>query len=245
MSTPKVFISYSHDSQKHKQWVLQLATRLRNNGVDAALDQWDLSPGDDLPHFMEQNLTSCDYALMICTQNYVSKANNGTGGVGYEKMILTADLLSRIDSRKVIPIIRQDGGSDVPTFLKTKLYIDFSHSQDFEFSFDELVRTIHQAPLFKKPDIGNNPFKEVNIEDQDRSNDGIHDIMVAIIKWYENGHDYVEYSNLKRVIPTSRILLDLNLKKAAKAGLIDHSQEYIYLEDKGKHYAIEHGIVEN
>ncbi|MDK2605146.1 hypothetical protein QO227_22585, partial [Vibrio vulnificus] len=25
---PKVFISYSHDDEKHKQWVLQLSTRL-------------------------------------------------------------------------------------------------------------------------------------------------------------------------------------------------------------------------
>ncbi|WP_370457663.1 SEFIR domain-containing protein [Rufibacter sp. XAAS-G3-1] len=35
----KVFISYSHDSNNHKDWVLQLATRLRLNGVDVILDQ--------------------------------------------------------------------------------------------------------------------------------------------------------------------------------------------------------------
>lgn len=35
MSTPKVFISYSHDTQDHKKWVLDLATRLRNSGIDA------------------------------------------------------------------------------------------------------------------------------------------------------------------------------------------------------------------
>lgn len=53
---PQVFISYSHDSLEHKQWVLELATRLRANGIDAILDQWDLKPGDDLPKFMEVNL---------------------------------------------------------------------------------------------------------------------------------------------------------------------------------------------
>ncbi|WP_356741458.1 toll/interleukin-1 receptor domain-containing protein [Pseudoalteromonas sp. APC 3250] len=56
MSTPKVFISYSHDSQEHKKWVLDLATRLRNSGVDAIIDQWELRPGDDLPYFMETHL---------------------------------------------------------------------------------------------------------------------------------------------------------------------------------------------
>lgn len=93
MSTPKAFISYSHDTQEHKKWVLDLATRLRNNGVDAILDQWDLKPGDDLPRFMEQGLISADRVLMICTDKYVEKANSGAGGVGYEKMIVTADLL--------------------------------------------------------------------------------------------------------------------------------------------------------
>lgn len=39
---PTVFISYSHDNELHKNWVLQLATRLRSNGVDVLLDRWNL-----------------------------------------------------------------------------------------------------------------------------------------------------------------------------------------------------------
>jgi hypothetical protein len=244
MSIPKVFISYSHDSQEHKQWVLELATRLRNNGIDAALDQWDLGPGDDLPHFMEQNLASCNHALMVCTATYVEKANKGKGGVGYEKMILTADLLSEIESSKIIPIIRQNGKTEVPTFLKTKMYIDFSFGKDFEFSFDELVRAIHQAPLFKKPKIGNNPFKKIETKDQDRANQGVHDIITIIVGAYERGIDSVDYYKLTKLIPTSRIMLDLNLKKTKDAGLIERFNSNIYLTDKGRFYAVEHGLVE-
>ena len=72
---PKAFLSYSHDSLDHKKWVLDLATRLRSNGVESIIDQWSLGPGDDLPHFMEQNLATADRVLMICTENYVQKAN--------------------------------------------------------------------------------------------------------------------------------------------------------------------------
>ena len=79
---PRVFVSYSHDSAEHKGWVLNLATTLRHRGVDAVLDQWDLKPGKDLGHFMETNLVGCDFAIMVCTPNYVQKANAGTGGVG-------------------------------------------------------------------------------------------------------------------------------------------------------------------
>ena len=41
MENPTVFISYSHDNDAHKAWVLKLATDLRSHGVNAILDQWD------------------------------------------------------------------------------------------------------------------------------------------------------------------------------------------------------------
>ena len=50
---PKCFISYSHDNEDHKEWVLNLASRLVENGVNVILDQWNLSLGGDLPSFME------------------------------------------------------------------------------------------------------------------------------------------------------------------------------------------------
>jgi len=108
VNPPRVFVSYSHDSAQHKKWVLEFASTLRNRGVDVTLDQWDLQPGDDLPHFMETQLSTADFVLIVCTSKYVEKANTGEGGVGYEKMIVTSSLLSRIDSNKVIPIVRQN-----------------------------------------------------------------------------------------------------------------------------------------
>ena len=79
MTIPKAFISYSHDSQEHKKWILELATRLRNNGIDAILDQFELKAGDDVPHFVETQLAVADNILMICTNRYVEKANQGIG----------------------------------------------------------------------------------------------------------------------------------------------------------------------
>jgi hypothetical protein len=37
--TPRVFVSYTHDSEAHKQLVLEFATFLRGHGIDAELDQ--------------------------------------------------------------------------------------------------------------------------------------------------------------------------------------------------------------
>lgn len=243
MSVPKVFVSYSHDTQDHKKWVLDLATRLRNSGIDAIIDQWELGPGDDLPHFMETHLAEADRVLMICTERYVEKANSGSGGVGYEKMIITSDLLSKIDSNKVIPVVKQDSSSEVPTFLRSKLYIDFSKADDYELSFDDLVRSIHGAPLFKKPEIGNNPFKPVSETVPEQNNDLAMDIFKVIVAQYERGENLTRDIAIPQHLNCSRIIYDIHLQKLIQEGLVELSMGYVSLKEKGKQFAVNQGLV--
>lgn len=248
MIVPKVFISYSHDSIDHKKWVINLASRLRNNGIDAILDQFELKPGDDIPHFMETNLADSDKILMICTENYVAKANNGTGGVGYEKMIITSNLMKRIDENKIIPIIRQLDPSNVPTFLKTKLYVNFYNELDFEFSYDELVRTIHNTPLFVKPPVGNNPFKIIEKINQEENITLLDEIMRLAIDDYSTQSNpserYIDTSMILQKFQISRILAEITASKIVKLGLLDWAilNERLVLTEKGKLYAIEKGM---
>lgn len=245
MNFPKVFISYSHDSLEHKNWVLDLATRLRSSGVDAGIDQWDLRPGDDLAHFMETQLSAADRVLMVCTEKYTQKANAGIGGVGYEKMIVTAASLARIDSNKVIPLIRQAAGATLPIFLQTKLYLDFSRPDQFEFSFDELVRTLHNAPLFEKPPITKLPFP-VAPKPATATKDGVKELMSAAIGQFEsNRRDFQKYSSLVDAMNISRVMLDLLFSEAVQRGfLVRPSHELYKLTDEGKLYAVENGLVE-
>lgn len=240
---PKAFISYSHDSQGHKKWVLDLATRLRNAGVDAVLDQWELGPGSDLAAFMERNLAKADRVLMICTEAYVEKANAGTGGVGYEKMIVTADLLKSIDSNKVIPVIRQSGTRDVPTFLKTKIFIDLSRDDDFEFGFDELVRSLHNSPLFEKPPIANNPFVPVAATPPERTGDALNKLMRIVIAHFETGAEWFNYKSILDHWGASRLFLDAVIEDAKKAGLITQDGDLdLRITSRGKQYAIVHKL---
>jgi hypothetical protein len=157
-SPPNVFISYSHDSPEHKQWVLKLAADLRGNGVDAVIDQWDLSPGDDIPSFMEQGLKSADRVVAVCSKEYVERANKGQGGVGYEKMIVTAEIIENLGTKKFIPIIRRAGTPPVPTFLGYRLYIDFEDDAKYRSSLETLVRELLNVPDPGKPPVGPNPF---------------------------------------------------------------------------------------
>lgn len=246
MKIPKVFVSYSHDSLKHKQWVLELATRLRNNGVESIIDQWELQAGDDLPVFMERNLSTCDRVIMVCTDSYVDKADAGTGGVGYEKMIITSELSKKIDSNKIIPIIRQFGTSRVPIFLQTKLFIDFSSNENFEYSYDDLVRTIHGTPLFKKPKIGNNPFKGLPDTMPEKSVDSFYEAMKTIIEVYEEStiteipmsSFYLENDSMSRAL----FDLQVDIAKERRFIRVDAINRITVLSDARK-YAIEHHIV--
>ena len=164
---PKVFISYSHDSPDHKQWVSELAARLRHRGVDATLDQWDLGLGDDITRFMERGIVNADRVLVICTDEYVSKANVGEGGVGYERMIVNAELVGNLGTDKFIPIIRQASGKEkTPTFLGTRVYADFTNDSQFDAECEKLIRELHEMPITEKPPLGKNPFPSIELDPQ-------------------------------------------------------------------------------
>jgi hypothetical protein len=158
---PVVLLSYSHDSPAHKKWVGLLATKLMANRIDVILDQWETGPGDDLPKFMERSVSRADRVLMVCTEAYVHKADDGKGGVGYEAMIVTGELVKDLGTRKFIPIIRQRNGRDrKPKFLETRYHINLSETQNFDNGFEELLRELHKAPVLPKPKLGQNPFQK-------------------------------------------------------------------------------------
>ncbi|EKA4523277.1 TPA: toll/interleukin-1 receptor domain-containing protein [Vibrio cholerae] len=246
MTPPRVFISYSHDSAEHKSWVLDFATTLRNRGIDAVLDQWDLKPGDDLPHFMETELARCDYAILVCTETYVAKANAGKGGVGYEKMIVTSSLLSNIDNNKIIPVVRQSSSPILPTFLCSKIYVNFSKDSEVEYSLDELLRTLLQAPLYEKPEIGKNPFKPLSGSKPDRTADGIKETMTAIAAAFENEPD--EKINIGKIMHFTnmhRLKLERYLKQACSDDLLSMDVIGRYsVTDKGFDYLVNHEIID-
>lgn len=249
MNPPRVFISYSHDSAEHKKWVLDFATTLRNRGIDAVLDQWELKPGDDLPHFMETQLNSAKYVLIICSSRYVEKANAGEGGVGYEKMIMTSNLLSKIDNSKVIPVIRQLSGTHyLPTFMRTKLFVNFSNDSELEFSFDELLRHLLDAPLFEKPEIGSNPFKPMENSGPDRTSDGVKEVMKAVSRCFNmTASNYIHFDHLLNELTMHRIAVDKYLLDAKNSRLLTSPHNFpsrIALTQKGRNYLFEHKIVE-
>jgi len=166
---PEVFVSYSHDSEEHKDWVLQLATRLRSNGVNVILDRWNLKLGSNLAHFMERGLSNSNRVICICSESYVKKANGGIGGAGYEKQIITSELIKDQNTDWVIPLIKNNSTSKrTPIFLAGRLYIDFEEKKLYEKNYETLLRDLLDEPVLPIPPIGKNPFQTVKHFEQQK-----------------------------------------------------------------------------
>jgi hypothetical protein len=53
---------------------------------------------------MEQAVANSDFVIVVCTPNYAERANKRQGGVGYESIIVTAELAERMLTNKFIPV---------------------------------------------------------------------------------------------------------------------------------------------
>lgn len=161
MENPKVFISYSWHPEKNKIWVQRLAERLMQDGVEVVLDVWALKHGHDKYVFMEQMVKDPDIkkVLVICNEDYARKADDRTGGVGTESTIMSSDIYSLAEQTKFIPILveKKNGEPCLPTFLKSRMYIDMSSNDIYELGYDQLLRDIYEKPLLRKPAIGKMP----------------------------------------------------------------------------------------
>lgn len=129
-AAPIVFISYSHDDDDHISWVRDLAARLRQNGIDARLDNWEVKHGGSLTAFMK-TIRPADSVVIVMTPAYAKKSDANQGGVGYETQLIDGDILAGAPREKFIPVLRSgshDIHSDdcaIPISLNGTRFIDF------------------------------------------------------------------------------------------------------------------------
>jgi hypothetical protein len=134
MKIPKVFISYSHDSKEISDITLKLSNKLRNNGIDADIDQYEECPIEGWPLWMENQITNSDFVLIICTKGYFSKLKNITDqngkGVFWEVSVIYQLLYDNKINIKFIPIICDNKDEEyIP--LPLKKYTFYNINTDF------------------------------------------------------------------------------------------------------------------
>jgi len=161
--SPIVFISYSWDNESQKEWVLKLADRLILNGVNVILDRYEARAGRSLPQLIEQAISRAGKIIIVFTPNYKLRADNRSGGVGYEYSIMNAALYKNQKNEKIIPVLRSGTMEDsIPEFMQQYIHLDLRNDENFENSFTDLLREIFNEPAINKPPVGTKPdFNQV------------------------------------------------------------------------------------
>lgn len=153
---PRVFISYTGIDINNRNWVKNLASRLRSSGINARLDMFHLKPGQDLPQWMTNELIMADKVLLICDKYYAEKADNRDGGVGWETMIIQGDMLSRQEQDKYIAILRDSNiDQSLPIYVKSRYALNWADGEVSEKDFNELLLYLFDCNL--EPPIGEIP----------------------------------------------------------------------------------------
>jgi SEFIR domain-containing protein len=151
---PKVFISYSHDTVAHQKRVLDLADRLRADGIDAEIDQYNDSPPEGWPRWCERQIEAADFVLMVCTETYHRRVRGeeerGKGlGVVWEAAIIRQLLYDAgAVSSKFVPVLFADGSPEhIPTPIK-----GWSHY--VVDGYESLYRRLTGQPHLPRPALG-------------------------------------------------------------------------------------------
>ncbi len=154
---PRVMISYSHDSEPHKENVLALADRLCKEGIDCHLDQYEQSPPEGWPRWMDRQIEEADFVLVICSEIYADRfkggnANSGGLGVKWEGAIITQDLYEAAhNNNKFIPVIfSQECSKFRPKVLRAVTYYNVGTDDGYD---DLYCRLTDQHPT-PKPELG-------------------------------------------------------------------------------------------
>lgn len=163
----EVFISYSHDSVDHVKRVLEFSNRLRSEGVDCVLDQYEVSPPEGWPRWMDKKIRDAKYVLMICTEPYYKRVmgeeEEGKGlGIRWEGNLIYQHIYNAgtINQRFIPAIFEESSKNYIPTPLQGATY----YSLATDVSYDDLYLRLTDQPKVEKPPLGKKrtlPAKEV------------------------------------------------------------------------------------
>ncbi len=145
----RAFISYTQESKEHRDRVVDLAQRLRGDGIDAWLDQFLAMPPEGWPRWSRNELEAADFVLIVCTERYRDRfEGREPGGANWEGYLVESALYHD-DARNLryIPLLFDGHGpQQVPTSLKPTTH--YSLPLDYERL---LLRLTTQPPAQPAP----------------------------------------------------------------------------------------------
>ncbi len=156
-TAPIVFVSYSHDSPAHEAAVLSLANRLRADGIDAVLDQYESFPREGWIQWMKRQVDAARFIVIICTETYRRRADGkeqpGVGlGATYESQLIQQLLYNTggANERFIPVVLTGPNRAHIPLELQRYTH----YCLDAPEGYENLYRLLTDQPRISKPTLG-------------------------------------------------------------------------------------------
>jgi hypothetical protein len=139
---PKVFIS--HASEDKERFVVGFATRLREKGIDAWLDQWEILPGDSLVEkIFEEGIGNAQAVIIVLSEFSVEKP--------WVRQELSASIVRKVNKQiRLVPVVI--GPCPIPYSLQDSLYVRVQDLYNYDKELQRLVMAIYG--IREKPALG-------------------------------------------------------------------------------------------
>jgi hypothetical protein len=125
-SSPRVYVSYTHDSPEHKQWVAELVERLHYDGVNVTFDYWFMEPSKNFWERITDELGKADVALLVCTEAYRAKASGQIPSGLLTEYVQIVNRARTIKEFRVVPLLREGSWKiSAPTEFESSMGYDF------------------------------------------------------------------------------------------------------------------------
>jgi hypothetical protein len=138
----KVFIS--HASEDKERFVLKFAEKLRENGVDAWVDAWEMLPGDSIvDKIFEEGIKNSYAMIIILSNNSVQKK--------WVREELNSGFINRICGKcKLIPVVLDE--CDIPEALHSTIWQEIKDLDNYELEFQRILNAIFERN--SRPPLG-------------------------------------------------------------------------------------------
>ncbi len=138
----RVYISYTHDSPEHKEWVAQLFRRLVLDGKNVTFDYSFMQPGQDFWDSIFLELARTNSIIIIVTPRYKATASGiREGGLKreYDEIVRLAEVRPEM---KVIPVLREGNWNTLPVEFSTRFAFDLRDYPPNEGAYQQLLQAL-------------------------------------------------------------------------------------------------------
>jgi hypothetical protein len=217
MTAPKVFVS--HASEDRQRFVMAFAQRLRENGVDAWLDQWEMKPGDSLvDKIFEEGLRNAQAVVIVLSAASVNKP--------WVREELNFSVVKRIGKGlKIIPVVID--ACEIPEALQSTLWQRVDDLEHYDEAFQRVLNAIFDRS--PKPPLGAPPERFTGAEPKVAGNTVTDERVLHAIYEHEvgQGRGWLSLEAMHAMpelaeMPEDDVLASLEVLKSRGLVLVDH-----------------------